>query len=101
MSVLQGFVAQPVRTRALRSPQAHPVRGVGAGRVAGGVRSCRVAPAPAVPSLLMKAKLAAVALLAVAGVGASVVGIAQQVSPGVAPEAVAGDPAWAHVVGRG
>lgn len=101
MSVIQESTRRSLARPAARHPQVHPVRRVTAGRIRGGVKSCRSVPASAASSLLLTVKLALVAVLAVVGVGASVVGFAQQFAPEVSPVAVSGDPAWAHVMGRG
>lgn len=85
----------PATRPELRSPQAHPRR---TGHLGGDtvVASCAVTR-PARPSGWLRLKVAAVAMVAVAG---GVVSVAQFVTSAV-PEApqgyVAGDPAWSHV----
>lgn len=87
----------------VRRPQAHPARPRSAGRVRGGVASCVVAPRPVVQrasGAWLKCKLAAVAVLALAGTGVAVNGFVEQFQVDPQVDVVAGDPGWAHVTGR-
>lgn len=98
-----------VRTPARISPSVRPSRGgpVGpaqsvrlAGRTAA-MASCRVV-SPAAPrgGLVLKLKVAAIAVVAVVSVGLSAAEFSTWTQPDPAFDHVAGDPAWAHVTGR-
>lgn len=98
-----------VRTSTRTSPTARPLRGGPttspvAPRVVGrtaATSSCRVvSPAGRREALVLKLKVAAVAVVALVGVGVSTAEFASWAEPDPAVDYVAGDPAWAHVSGR-
>ncbi len=96
-----------VRTRT--SPAARPVRGgpnasPASPRVVGrtaAASSCRVvSPVGGQSALVLKFKVAVVAVVALVGLGMSAAEFSSWTQPDPAVDYVAGDPAWAHVSGR-
>ena len=102
-------VGADVRTPTRTSPSARPTLGGPSaspavpsvvGRTAA-ASSCRVvSPARQKNALVLKFKVAAVAVVALVGVGMSASEFSSWTQPDPAVDYVVGDPAWAHVSGR-
>ena len=87
------------RPRVARSTTS-PVFSRPAGRTAA-ASSCRVViPAARRDALALRLKVAAVAVVALVGMGVSGAEFSSWADPDPAVDFVAGDPAWAHVSGR-
>lgn len=83
----------PSGTRAARSSVVRP----GSAAVA----ACRVVwPEVRRAGVVLRVKVATIALVALVGLGASAAEISSWANPDPAVEYVAGDPAWAHVTGN-
>ncbi len=90
----------PAARRVLRGPLASPSAPRITGRTAA-ASSCRViSPADRREGLVLKFKVAAVAVVALVGLGVSAAELSSWTQPDPAVDYVAGDPAWAHVSGR-
>lgn len=91
-------VVTPAGRPDLRLPRAHAPRPIAPGRF-GSVSSCVAArvEVPVPSTLWLKIKVAAVGVLAIAGVAASASSFIAMAQPDPATGYVAGDPAWAHV----
>lgn len=87
---------RPAGRPELRSPEARPPRRVMPGRMGGPVSCASVTPPVSARRPLLGLKVAAVGLLAVAGVAVSVQGLVGEV-PEPTVSYAPGDPAWAHV----
>lgn len=89
-------MVRPAGRPEVRFPEAHPPRRVGPVRVGRAVSCASTAPVAPARRPLLGLKVAAVGLLAVAGVAVSVQGFVAG-PPEPAGSYTPGDPAWAHV----
>jgi len=99
-----GDRARPGAAPAARPMLGAPVSSPASPRIVGRTAapsSCRVvSPVGRRDGLVLKLKVAAVAFVALVGVGVSGAEFSSWLQPDPAVDFVAGDPAWAHVSGR-
>ena len=91
----------PLARPELGGPSAPRVARIGAVRPAPAASACRVvSPEVRRAGVVLRVKVATIALVALVGLGASAAEVSSWSNPDPAVDYVAGDPAWAHVSGR-